>query len=77
MAGIVLSGSDVLAIIDPVDPENLAHMGNGIYRAMWCPPIPCLDVELLQHTKRVQIEKQAYEPAWLPGWLAVHFTITG
>jgi len=77
MSGLILPGAQVLEIISPADPDNLQHLGNGIYYASWSPVNPhAVDVENLRHTPRVRIVKEPFWPEQLPdGWIAVHFTL--
>jgi hypothetical protein len=50
----ILPPADVLEIIDPVDPDQLFHVGQGVYRASWIDNEQ-MEVYLLQHTPRVQV----------------------
>lgn len=72
---IIIPTSQVLDLIDPVDPDNLRHVGAGIYEALWCPPVLEMDIEVLKRTPRVEIKGEVFEPELLPGWAAIRFTI--
>jgi len=71
-----LTGSQVLEIIDPVDPDNLQSFTPGVWTAKWCPPVLGGDIEALKHTPGIEIVKDEYEPKNLPGWVAIDFVVT-
>lgn len=70
---MLLSPSDVLEKIDPVDPDNLQRSGH-VWTAKWCLPVLEGDIEALRRTPGVNIIKE-YQPDNLPGWAAIDFTI--
>ncbi len=72
---VILSTFDILEIIDPIDPEKITHVGEGIYRALWCPPVPTGQVGALQDTDRITVITETYNPVHLPTWLAVWFVV--
>ncbi|MCP5098735.1 MAG: hypothetical protein GY943_24555, partial [Chloroflexi bacterium] len=59
---VILSPTDVLEIIDPIVPKNLKHVGEGLYRALWCPPMPMDQVQALQDTARITVITETYNP---------------
>lgn len=71
---MLLTGTDVLEIIDPVDPDNLQPF-NGVWVAKWAPPVLGGDIEALRRTPGVTIVKDEYEPDNLPGWSAIDFIV--
>ena len=75
---LILSASEVAEIIEPADPDNLQHLGSGVYEAKWSPENPAtdLDVTLLPYVPRISVLGNAYEPEHLPGWIAVKFTVS-
>ncbi len=72
---VILSTFDILEIIDPIDPEKITHVGGGIYRALWCPPVPMDQVGALKNTARIKVITKTYNPMHLPTWLGVWFVI--
>lgn len=70
-----ITEDDVWTLIDPVKPDHLDSLGNGIYEARWWKPVPIMDVELLGYTEGVIIQDRPYEPDTLPGGIAVRFLI--
>ena len=71
----LLSGSDVLEKIDPVDPDNLQREGTtDIWVAKWCPPILEGDLEALRRTPGIKIESEG-DSTELKGWYEVRFTV--
>lgn len=73
-----LAGTEVFALIDPADPDNLTPIENGEWRATWSPSTPhAMDVEIIRRTEGVTITKEPHTPTHLdlPGWMAIHFKI--
>ncbi|HKZ86400.1 MAG TPA: hypothetical protein VJ793_22450 [Anaerolineae bacterium] len=67
--------SDILHKIDPVDPESIVPLGDGLYVARWCPPVPMMDLEVLRRTAGIEVVGEPFEPDGLPGWMAVRFRL--
>lgn len=61
--------------ITPAIPDRLDDLGEGVYEAKWWKPVPMMDVELLLSLGVVSIDEQPFEPANLPGGLAVRFSL--
>jgi hypothetical protein len=72
--GLILPATEVLQHIEPVDPDRIQHVGNGVYELLWFPPILEMDIEVLRRTPGVTIVEE-FEPANLPGWTGVRFTL--
>ena len=73
---LMLSSSEVLGIIDPIDPENLQSDGKGVWTAKWAPPVPIWQIEALcGGTSGVHIVANVYQPDNLPNWAAVEFSV--
>jgi hypothetical protein len=74
---IILTESEVLCLIDPADPDNVQHIGKGVYEALWSPATPAaMDIELLRRTERISIVAEPFNPPHLPEWTAIHFTVS-
>lgn len=71
----LLTASEVLEIIDPVDPDSLQCF-KGTWMAKWHPPVLGGDIEALKRTPGIEIVKDEYEPENLPGWVAILFRVT-
>jgi hypothetical protein len=73
-----MTAEEVLGLIDPVDPDSLqaTDPSHTEWVAKWHPPVLEMDIEVLKLTPCVTITRDAYEPENLPGWVAVHFTVT-
>lgn len=73
--GVILPPADVLQLIDPIDPDTLQHIGNGVYEARWFPPVPQEQIEALRAAEIVTVS-EPFVPDGLPsGWTAVRFTV--
>lgn len=72
-----LSLNKVWALIDPVEPDCLEDLGNGIIEASWWKPVPLMDIEILSRTENIIVQGNPYEPRALPNGLAVRFMIAG
>lgn len=72
---MILTPSEVLKMIDPVDPDSL-YCNKGTWVAKWCPPVLGGDIEALKHTPGIKIVCDEFEPENLPGWAAVMFLVT-
>lgn len=75
----IISAGDVLEIIDPVDPDNVFHLGDGIYEARWMDKEIAAE-EITQlcnvHRARIVIVSEApFRPEGLPTWVAVQFCV--
>ncbi len=71
-----LSIADVWAFIDPAHPDHLKDLGGGVYEAKWWSPVPVMDVEILKRTEGVMVCGELYEPATMPGGIALRFSIS-
>ncbi len=71
---MLLTGTEVLEMIEPADPDNLQFF-NDRWVAKWAPPILGGDIEALKHTPGITITRNEYEPEGLPGWAAIDFTV--
>lgn len=65
----------VWSILTPIIPDRLEDLGHGIYEAKWWKPVPMNEVHMLLAAETVHIHDKPYEPAKLPGGLAVRFSI--
>lgn len=71
-----MTPSEVLAMIDPVDPDNLKRLEGNRYEALWSSASPStMDIEILRRTPGVEWVGSSYEPSHLRGWTAVQFGI--
>jgi len=72
----ILPVSELLPLIEPVDPDNLYHTGQGIYRAIWLTKnINNWELYVLQHTDRITITRGPFTPPAMPAFTAVEFTV--
>ncbi|HVU15189.1 MAG TPA: hypothetical protein VHD90_28140 [Phototrophicaceae bacterium] len=71
-----LSVADVWAFIAPAHPDHLRDLGGGVYEAKWWMPVPVMDIEILKRTEGVLFCGEPFEPATMPGGLAVRFSIS-
>ncbi len=73
----ILPVGKVLALIDPVDPDQCQHMGRGVYRAAWSPVNPYLpDLELLRRTPGITLQGEPFPIDHLTaGWMAINFIV--
>lgn len=67
--------SEIWKLIAPVMPDRLDDLGGGRFEARWWSPVPMMDLELLKYTEYVIVDGQPFEPASLPGGLAVRFCV--
>ncbi len=68
----------VLEIIAPVCPDNLQHVGQGVYEAKWIEDArgeAQAEIEQLRQVNRVTLLTDIYRPENLPSWIAVQFCI--
>lgn len=75
----IVPPGEVLGIIEPVDPDNLVHLGNGIYEARWINAEEgrAEIIELAKQMGSVRILSEApYAPASLPAGIAVQLAVT-
>ena len=70
-----LSSDAVWSLLDPVKPDHLKDLGQGVYEARWWKPVPMMDVELLRYTEGIVLQGQPYEPDNLPRGIAVRFSV--
>jgi hypothetical protein len=70
---LIISVTKILELIDPVDPDQVQHLGEGVYEAKWAPPILEMEIEVLRRTPGIEIISDVLEP--LPGWAAIRFTV--
>ena len=63
--------------IAPVIPDHLECLGGDVFEAQWWSPVPIMDVEILMRTDGVTLIDAPFEPAHLPGGLAVRFSMEG
>jgi len=74
---VILTVSKVLELIDPVAPDNLQHVGQGLYRAKWGPGVPTSgELLILTRTPRIEIIGSPYTPDGLPGWTSIDFMVS-
>lgn len=66
----ILTGADVLKLIDPADPDTIYPNQDGTFVMTWIAPVPPMDVYALRVTPGVEII-QEFEPENLPGALRV------
>lgn len=74
----VMPTADLLELLNPINPQRLQHIGDGIYEAVWTPEAIAAeeyssDLEILGITTAVQLIGPAFEPENLPGWAGVCF----
>ncbi|MBN1964851.1 MAG: hypothetical protein JW910_09400 [Anaerolineae bacterium] len=69
---IILSASEVLDLIDPCDPDNLTHLGQGVYRASWIRPVPPMEPVILRRTPGITIREDVIDER---GWCFITFTV--
>lgn len=67
--------TDVWGVIAPARPDHLVELGNGEYEARWWKPVPVMDIEMMQYTESVVVCGEPFEPAELPGGLALRFSL--
>lgn len=74
----VLPPADLLELLNPVDPDKLQHVGDGVYEAQWSLQNTgrFADLDILAITPAVKLIGTTFEPEGLPGWTAVRFTYT-
>jgi hypothetical protein len=72
---VLVTVSDILRKIDPVDPESIVPLGDGWYEARWCSPVPVMDLEVLRRTEGIEVFGEPFEPDGLPGWMAMRFRL--
>ena len=72
-----ISREDVWDCLAPAVPDVLVQLDSHVYEARWWKSAPKMDIEILLRTEHVIIEKFPYEPADLPGGIAVRFRIDG
>jgi hypothetical protein len=70
-----VSPSDVLKLIDPVDPDSLQQFRPGVWSARWAPPVLGGDIEALKRTPGIRIIRPEYEPPGLRKWVGIDFVI--
>ena len=71
---INLSGTQVLEIIAPADPDSLQEMNPGVWTAKWSPlGVPSLERFTINTHDRLEIVKNWYTP--FVGWTAIDFRI--
>jgi hypothetical protein len=76
LAGADLYSLDeVLAILDPVKPNELHMIGPNIFEALWQPPVRMMDLEILRGTPGVVVLSDPYEPTNRRNWLALRFSV--
>lgn len=70
----ILTVSQVLELIAPVDPDNVHHVGQGVYEARWLRDHPASAVECFLLARTPQIS--ADEPTtWPNGTVIVRFRV--
>ena len=67
---------DVWDIIAPVVPDHMEELSQGVYEAQWWFPVPKMDIEILIRSEGIVVTEPPFEPAHLPGGLAVRFSVT-
>jgi hypothetical protein len=73
---VILTASDVLALIDPVDPDSVTHLGAGVYEAKWYDDAEGrTDLACLQAGSLINVIGDMYVPAGLPAWIAIKFSV--
>jgi hypothetical protein len=56
---VILTPAEVCEIIFPVDPDNIAHVGQGMYRARWIgATVPVGDIKAIESNARALITSQ-------------------
>jgi hypothetical protein len=56
---VILTPAEVCEIISPADPDNIAHIGQGLYRARWIGAVvPADDVKAIESNARALITSQ-------------------
>jgi hypothetical protein len=56
---VILTPAEVCEIISPADPDNIAHIGQGLYRARWIGTVvPADDVKAIESNARALITSQ-------------------
>lgn len=75
----ILSPGDVLEIIEPLDPDNLLHVGNGVFEARWLDEAAgAEEIAKLcnEHRRRVVVVSERPErPEGLPRAISIRFCI--
>lgn len=74
----VLSPWEVLELLDPVDPDNLLHLGGGVYEARWMDAWVAAReiVQLCGRRERLCVLSERPErPDGLPTWVSVQFCV--
>lgn len=73
---VILTASEVLALIDPVDPDRVTHLGAGVYEAKWYDDAEArTDVTCLQAGPLITVIGDMYVPAGLPACIAIKFSV--
>lgn len=72
----LIAKTAVLSFIEPVDPESIKYNGQEVdtWEALWCPPMPMLDIDLLRAVNGVTVIDDDAETD-LGGWRKVVFKI--
>ncbi len=67
----------ILEIIDPIDPNTLQHLGQGVYEAKWYDAEQgSAEIESLsKFNGRITLVSRPYHPQNLPHWIAVQFIV--
>lgn len=70
-----LSTAAVWDFIDPARPDSMICRRDFVYEAIWWPPVPMMDIEILRGTEGIEVHGEPYTPGNAPGGLAVQFSI--
>lgn len=75
----ILPTASVLEIIEPVDPDNLRYIGNGVYEGRWQDErrgvAEIAHLATAQSARVIVTSENACRPEGLPNWIAVEFCI--
>lgn len=64
---VILSNVEILSLVDPADPDNLIHEGNGVYVARWLvlsdngESSPFSDAWIIAETPGVEVIEELHE----------------
>lgn len=71
-----LTGGELLTLISPADPENVAKHADRSWTLRWAPPMRGMDPVLIRSLEGVTVIKDEHPLDYLEGWTAMQIGVT-